>query len=439
MNIYDIPYYLVLGIPNAFFYVFSWLKLSKSEFRFKKLYNVLIIFVLAFILSIIHNFANSFLRIILILILLISTCLITIKSSIKDSIILSFITLASLMLGELLYCLLYVVFFNPEVLNLAATRPMAIISNIIISILGFGLCILPLTGKIYLKIQNLFSKLSKYYILIFTILILFSVNFLFVSSYYQIDTKWVIILNTIISIIYLIIVFAVFSTQNKYIKISNKYNTTLSSLKEYEEILDKYKIMNHENKNDLLMIRNMILKSEKNVDKYIDKLIDMKIKDDEKVMYETSIIPSGGLRAVIYSKILIMKDKKINSKLHVDKSVRSIDLTDYSDEFVLDLCKIINIYIDNAIEATLLTKKKEVLIQLFLDSQSRLNISITNTYIGNIELSKIDSKGYTTKGEGHGYGLNLAAQMLNKHKDMTNVRKVNKNTFNQTIILNSKK
>jgi len=83
----------------------------------------------------------------------------------------------------------------------------------------------------------------------------------------------------------------------------------------------------------------------------------------------------------------------------------------------------------------LLCKNKEVLIELFLDSKDNFNISITNTYQGNIELSKIDDKGYTTKGNGRGYGLTLAASLLDKHKKMTNVRKIDKKTFNQTIII----
>ena len=363
------------------------------------------------------------------------TCKIIINSSFKDIILLSFTSLSILMISELIFSMLYMFFINFESINILDSKIIALFINIIISLFGFVLLLIPIVSKLYYKLENLLPKSNNLYILSFTILILFSVNFLFVASYYDIDMRVLIIVNTLISTVYLIIVFRVFNIQNKYIKISNKYNTTLTSLKEYEEILDKYKIMNHENKNDLLMIRNMILKNEKGVDKYIDKLIDIKIKDDEKSMYETSIIPSGGLRAVIYSKLLIMKDKKINSKLLVDKTVRNVDLNDYSDEFVLDLCKVISIYIDNAIEAAELAKKKEILIELFLNSEGEFNVSISNTYKGELDLSKIDFKGYTTKGSGHGYGLALANEILEKHMDMINTRKVNKTIFTQNIVL----
>ena len=133
-----------------------------------------------------------------------------------------------------------------------------------------------------------------------------------------------------------------------------------------------------------------------------------------------------------------MKDKKINNTLHVDKKVRSVDLSDYGDEFVLNLCKIVSIYIDNAIEATMKTKKKEILLQLYLDSEENFNISITNTFTGEIDLSKIDTKGYSTKGDGRGYGLALANEILSRTKAIKNERKIDKNTFSQSIIINKK-
>lgn len=438
MRLTDVLYYMILGIPNALFYILTWTRLSKRPMRYNPILSIIITIGLSMGLSIIHNFGDSLLRIILIIIFLIIACKIIIKSSFKESILLGFTSLSILMIGELIFSLLYMIFMNFESLNILDSKVMALLINIIISLIGFGISLIPFINKMYQKLEKFLPKVNNLYILSFTILILFSVNFLFVTSYYDIDIRLLIIINALISAVYLIIVFRVFNIQNKYIKISNKYNTTLTSLKEYEEILDKYKIMNHENKNDLLMIRNMILKNENDVDKYIDKLIDIKIKDDEKSMYETSIIPSGGLRAVIYSKLLVMKDKKINSKLLVDKTVRSVDLNDYSDDFVLDLCKVVSIYIDNAIEAAELTKKKEVLIELFLNSKDEFNISVTNTYKGTIDLSKIDAKGYTTKGTGHGYGLSLAREILDKYTYMQNTRKVNKTTFTQNIIIKNK-
>ena len=91
-----------------------------------------------------------------------------------------------------------------------------------------------------------------------------------------------IIINNISIYLILIVVYILIKKENEYTKIYDKYNTTLNSLKEYEDILDKYKVSNHENKNQLLTIRNMVLEKDKKIAKYIDELVKNKIKDDEK-------------------------------------------------------------------------------------------------------------------------------------------------------------
>jgi len=431
-------YYIILGAPNAFFHLLIWNKLDdKNKIKHKWIY-LISISVLALVFSLIHDYVSSMLRIVLILAALVIAYLILHNKNMKQALVSSTYTLGLLMVGELLFGIIYLIINKTTALEMLDGKLTNIIMNLCISLIAYGLYNITIFKKFYEKLNKLFSKLSNGFILVFAILILFSVNFAFLTSYYKIDFKWLILINTIISAVYLIIVFKIFNVENKIIKINAKYNTTLTNLKEYEEILDKYKIMNHENKNDLLMISSMIIKKENNIDKYIDKLIDTKIKDDEKLMYETSIIPSGGLRAVIYSKLLIMKDKKISSVLHVDKKVRSVDLSDYGEEFVIDLCKIVSIYIDNAIEATLSSKNKEILVQLYLNSENKLEIAIANTFKGEVDLSKIDLKGYSTKGEGRGYGLSLAHEILGRNKNIENIRKLDKNMFTQIIIINKK-
>lgn len=435
MNMFDIVFYVILGFPDAFSHVYVWNKYEGDKNCKNRWIYIGTLLILSSFLSITHYFLNGYIKIIFTLMAFVVACKLLTSKDFKTCIVLSIYSMFLLLISELLFALLFMIVFNFKQLPQFDQGFAVLIPTVVICLIYLLISKIPFIKNFYKKIVKLVSKINTKLLTLVCVLLLMTVNVLFATLYYEIDMKLLVLINAIISSIYLIIVFRVFSVENKYIKISNKYNTTLESLKEYEEILDKYKIMNHENKNDLLMIRNMIIKKEKNIDKYIDKLIDVKIKDDEKAMYETSIIPSGGLRAVIYSKILIMKDKKIQNKLHVDKEIRSIDLTEYTDEFVLDLCKVVNIFIDNAIEATEMTKKKEVLIQLFLDSDKKFNISITNTYKGNIDLQKIDSKGYTTKGEGHGYGLALANEILNKHKYITNTRKITKTTFTQTIII----
>ena len=62
-----------------------------------------------------------------------------------------------------------------------------------------------------------------------------------------------------------------------------------------------------------------------------------------------------------------------------------------------------------------------------------LNISITNYFEGVIDLDKMDETRYTTKGEGHGYGLTLVKEIIGKNPRLQNVRKINDNVFTQIL------
>jgi len=430
---------IIGSMLNATYHISIIKKFTEETKRQNLLKNILSFLILIVLILINYFKISKYLGIPVIITILTGISYYIYKNKFIESLCIAITSQALIMGVELIISILYMIVITSDITFITNEAIGTLVMNTVICVSAYVVGKTRLPNKIYEFLEKKTKDLNNKIILIIFIIILFSINFWFASSYYSTTNfKLMIIINTILSSIYLIIVFRVFSVENKYIKMTDKYNTTLSSLKEYEEILDKYKIMNHENKNELLMIRNMIIKSDKDVDKYIDKIIDMKIKDDEKLMYESSIIPSGGLRAVIYSKILLMKEKKIKSPLLVDKKVRGINLSELGDEYVLDLCKIVNIYLDNAIEATEGAKKREILIELYVDSKEQFNIAITNTYKGEIETEKINEKGYTTKGEGHGYGLALAEKILNKHKSMNNVRKVSKNTFKQIITINQK-
>jgi len=67
-----------------------------------------------------------------------------------------------------------------------------------------------------------------------------------------------------------------------------------------------------------------------------------------------------------------------------------------------------------------------------------LHISIKNKFKGIIDVSKIDKSGYTTKGDGHGYGLSLVKNILSESRCLENKRKITKSTFEQILIIKQK-
>ena len=171
----------------------------------------------------------------------------------------------------------------------------------------------------------------------------------------------------------------------------------------------------------------MLSKTNTKTISYIDKMIENQLKDNEKIMMETAKIPSGGLRGLIYSKILLMNELKIKYKLEISKEVRTTDLiNDIDDTTMLDICNIIGVYLDNAIQAVEFIGKRNINIEMY-QVKKTLIISVSNNYMGQISLDKIEEKGYTSKGKNRGYGLALTKQIINNNKKLSNMKKISKN------------
>lgn len=291
------------------------------------------------------------------------------------------------------------------------------------------------------KIRNYISKFpleeyetKKRYV--FTI-IAFSVLLFSTSIYLCLFNYNVgIILGTLFIMItlYTIVVIGTINEFYQKNKIQSEYDILLKNLNEYENLLDLQRVSNHENKNQLLVIKGMIDKGESNTSEYINSIIDTQYKDNDAIIYKTNRIPSGGLRGLIYYKILTMKEKKINSNLDVDRSLNDLDFDNIPVKTNQELCKIVGVFLDNAIQAVSELKKKEIDIYLKYENDE-LYIKVSNNYSGLIELDKIDNSGYTTKGKGHGYGLSLVKGIIRENNCFKNDREIRGKMFSQIIRL----
>ena len=285
-----------------------------------------------------------------------------------------------------------------------------------------------------LKISKLGSHIKNHYILVIIILsvLLFSISVYICLFDYDVG----IILSTLFIMItvYTIIVIGTINEFYQKNKIQSEYDILLKNLNEYENLLDLQRVTNHENKNQLLVIKGMVDKGESNTSEYINSIIDTQYKDNDAIIYKTNRIPSGGLRGLIYYKILTMKEKKIISNLDVDRSLNELNFDNIPIKTNQELCKIVGVFLDNAIQAVSELKKKEIDIYLKYENDE-LYIKVSNNYSGVIELDKIDNSGYTTKGKGHGYGVSLVKGIIRENDRFKNDREIHGKMFSQIVRL----
>jgi two-component system sensor histidine kinase AgrC len=128
-----------------------------------------------------------------------------------------------------------------------------------------------------------------------------------------------------------------------------------------------------------------------------------------------------------------MEEKNIKSFLYIEKNVKN-SLKDFPLEFYKDITKIFGVFIDNAIEAAEESEKKEVEIDIRKDKDS-LIIDIANTFNDKANVNKIGSKGYSTKGKGHGFGLSIVKDIKIKNDNIDTFSDIENDMFKQTLII----
>lgn len=414
--------------------IYDWSKMLAKKVDFKD-YRLYTGFAAMTILIIVNFFiVNPIIKILLVIIILALSVMYIFKISFRSALIAAFIHEFIYIVSEIAVVIVVLIVTNIQNNKVLVDAFFGTIyANIIISLVALVVMQLLYVKKIYDKIDTL-TKSYKIYntiTIIFTIIAIASLFFYLI--YYNENLILSCCLGLIILVICLVFIIKTIIMRNNYLNMYVKYNSTLEMLNSYEDILDKYKVSNHENKNQLLTIRHMLGKENKNdVSKYIDKIVKNEYKDDENLNMETSKIPSGGLRALIYSKLLYMKNNGINFDLEVDRKIRGIQLANLEQNMILDICKIIGVFLDNAIDAVKNIKNGSISIELYLLDE-KLNISIGNTFEGFIDLDRIDEMKYTTKGEGHGYGLSLVKGIIDKNQKLENFRMINDNVFIQIL------
>jgi hypothetical protein len=311
--------------------------------------------------------------------------------------------------------------------------------NLGISVTLYHLCNIKRVINLYTYMDHFLcqKKFSRVYPLLAPIFlfILFSFGVVYFSN--NLISKISVFFFLFLLTLYVII--TNFKISTEYEKTKEKYANTSKSLLEYEDMIDKYRVNNHENKNQLQMIRNMIRQNDKTVEKYIDNLLDTVYMVNEALMMDVTIIPAGGLRATIYSKLVTMDNSHIKHVLNIDHKLRQIDFFENNPEVTLKLCNLLSIFIDNAIDEVNLQEEKIINIDMYLDDEDTIIFEITNRYISKFNIEKIYDKKYTTKSKGHGYGLTLAKEIIDCEPRICNKTTLDDNIFNQILIVDIKK
>ena len=411
--------------------IYVWHNISKKKFKLNNSKNLLCIFVLSVVIVLIYYYTNDFIKGFLTLLLAFIFCKVILNEKIKNCILLTFIGQLTIIVSEGIIVLFMNLLISRDAYFVANSKFAILVLSILVAILSFLISKLPILNKLYIRLLRLTNNIKTKQLLVFILFVSLGSNIFTTSVYFNDNIILKLVLNIIVSLIYTIIVVLVFNYQSKYYNVSSKYKMSLEYLKSQEKLIDNYRIINHENNNQLLTIKSMT--KNKKVTGYIDSLIKKKSLYNNNVIKDSLKLPQGGIRGLIYNKLLKMKEYKIRYYLNVDKNISFKELVEIDNNDIVDICNILGVILDNAIEETKDLKNKIINIT-FSRAKDNLVMTISNPLYHEIKNIRDGYIIRTSKGKGHGYGLKLVKEIIDNNSKLENERDISKETFTQKII-----
>ena len=207
---------------------------------------------------------------------------------------------------------------------------------------------------------------------------------------------------------------------NKTIQIENekgKINELEGNNQRLKESFDDMRSFRHDMKNIMQGLGGYI--ATKDIDglsnMYNEFITDYKKLENTKD-FEELLKLNPAIYNIINNKYLEAKKENINISVEIYVDLNSLKIKTY------ELCRVLGILIDNAIEATRECENKQISIKFIKDNYNNRSLVIIENPCKNtlLNLSKLNEKGFTTKKEKlfHGLGLWRVNQIVKKNENL---------------------
>ena len=267
-------------------------------------------------------------------------------------------------------------------------------------------------------------------------LIIFYANIILES--YDGFTDKIIKLNGILFFIYfillLVITYIIIVSIIKEIEVKNKKDQ-FERLQEYttnlEKLYTEVRVFRHDYVNILSSILGYIQNKDiDGLEAYFNKKIIPLSKGIESNDFKIGLLKNVKLlelKGILASKLIQAQELGIDVFIDVMEPIERIDMD------VIDLCRVVGILIDNAIEAALTTTDPSLKVALVNKNSSTI-IAIINSCPENTPpIYKLFQRGFSTKGENRGLGLSTLKELINNYNSISSDTIIENGEFIQTL------
>lgn len=237
-------------------------------------------------------------------------------------------------------------------------------------------------------------------------------------------------------LVFVLLFFAVSRAELKS-KIAQREEESKRNLLEYtsqiENMYEELRSFKHDYSNMLLTMSGFIDSGDiEGLRRYYQKSIlptNEKINKGNYHLHKLSRIQDPAIKGMLSAKFINAINQGVDFFVDIMEDIPDISMK------VLDLTRVLGIYIDNAVEAALETKDKEVKFNVVRDSNAVV-IVIANSYINKgISIKDAEKYAVSTKGEGRGIGLSNVVKILSEYPNVNKITEMKDKYFVQTLVI----
>ncbi|MDH8678020.1 GHKL domain-containing protein [Fusibacter bizertensis] len=253
-----------------------------------------------------------------------------------------------------------------------------------------------------------------------------------VTSYTTISRAILLVIMTVIVSAILIAALFFVKSRTSIIELKSKENELeqlMMYTREIETMHKEIRKFKHDYINILASLSGYIEAKDMNgLRAYFEDKIVMVSQKNENIdmtLDRLSYLEQLELKGLFALKVLRAQDAGISVLIQIVENIR-IDMD------IVELCRVIGIFMDNAIEAAENTTNPKITIAVIKRSD-RVMVVISNTVKDMPPIYKLRENGFTSKGKQRGLGLEIVRDILRKYENITNDLKYENDTFTQIL------
>ena len=157
-----------------------------------------------------------------------------------------------------------------------------------------------------------------------------------------------------------------------------------------------------------------------------------KMNKSDYRLNQLSKIKNQALKGLLASKLIYAHELGIEVDIDILHEIDQIDMN------VIDITRVMGIYLDNATEAASECEQKEIKCN-FIKDKDKIIITVANTYCNEtLDLRRISECGYSTKGENRGLGLYNEGEILKNYTNVEKLTECSQGYFWQRLMIRNK-